>query len=132
MTFKYNRGLAYHVGLMIIAYIVLIQIRGWGQGTLVIIIFSGITTSMFNCYRIDITKDEMRIYQIYGGKTTILWEDVESVDIGKNMVEIPILGSVKNMTVTFYDKESLVVNIEPVIRTEMIDLLQNYCNLRTE
>ena len=132
MTFKYNRGLAYHVGLMIIAYIVLIQIRGWGQGTLVIIIFSGITTSMFNCYRIDITKDEMRIYQIYGGKTTILWEDVESVDIGKNMVEITILGSVKNMTVTFYDKESLVVNIEPVIRTEMIDLLQNYCNLRTE
>lgn len=130
MTYKYNKGLAVHIGLTIVAYIVLIQLWGWGKATLVILVFCGISTMMFNCYRIDISKDEMTIFQIYGGKTSILWDDVELVEISKNMVEMPILGSVKNMTVKFHDKNEFIVNIEPVVRNEMIEEIQRFCRMK--
>lgn len=129
MTYKYNKELAVHIGLTIIAYILLIQLWGWGRATLVILVFCGISTVMFNCYRIDLTKDEMTIFQIYGGKTSIPWDDIELVEIGKYMVEMPIIGSVKNMTVKFHDKNELIINIEPVVRDEMIEEIQRFCRM---
>lgn len=119
-----------HIGLTVIAYIVLLQLWGWGKGTLVILLFCGISTMMFNCYRIDINKEEMTIFQIYGGKTSVSWDDVESVEISRNMIEMPILGSVKNMIVKIHDNEEIVVNIEPVIIDEMIEAIQLFCSVK--
>jgi len=130
LIFRYNKSLVYHLVLTVIAYIIFVQLWGWSKATFVIALFCVITTFMFNCYRIDIKDDGMIVFQLYGGKTNILWDDVDLIEIGQNTVEMPILGVVRNMTIKINEKEDIVINIEPVYRNELIDEIQCFVKLK--
>lgn len=124
MTFRYNKNLLYHIVLTVMAYLLLIQSWGWGIANLIILLVCGISTFIFNCHRIDITKERMTIFQLYGGRTDVLWNDIDLIEIGNRKSNFPKVGKVRNMIIVLNDKTNIVINIEPIYGDKLIEQIK--------